>query len=95
MSEGTCDLPHFAQSEVYILRPHRTCNKEKDGDLCYSEMEWVQVWLNKEEIKKELGAAKQVEFKNCNMEMNQAFAMQARFCYMESFDWNLSDLNLS
>ena len=40
----------------YDLR--KPCDREKQlGDLCYDEMRWVDIWMNKDEVKKALGVA--------------------------------------
>lgn len=54
----------------------KTCDKEKDSSLCYREMDWIERYMNQEEIKRQLGVPKQIEFKSCNMEVNQAFMAQ-------------------
>ncbi|KAI5475030.1 threonyl-trna synthetase [Pseudohyphozyma bogoriensis] len=52
----------------------KTCDREgEDGPLCYKEMQWIETYLNKPEIKAELGAPKERTFESCNMQINQAF----------------------
>ncbi|CCA72778.1 related to carboxypeptidase [Serendipita indica DSM 11827] len=58
----------------YDLR--QKCDRQKDGDLCYKQMNWIDEWLNKEEVKKELGVPDDREFESCNMQVNQAFFFQ-------------------
>lgn len=47
---------------MYDVR--RPCDRspEKDGPLCYKQMEWLPVWLNDKNVKKELGANPAVNF---------------------------------
>ncbi|KAK8843460.1 hypothetical protein IAR55_007117 [Kwoniella newhampshirensis] len=61
---------------MYDVR--RKCNKDadKDGPLCYKEMGWMETYLNKPEIKKELGAPEGVTYQSCNMQINQNFLLQ-------------------
>ncbi|KIY63058.1 serine carboxypeptidase [Cylindrobasidium torrendii FP15055 ss-10] len=54
----------------------RSCDRSKDGDLCYKQMEWIDVWMNQPSNKKALGVNPALDFKSCNMEVNQAFTMQ-------------------
>ncbi|CAO1629228.1 unnamed protein product [Jaminaea pallidilutea] len=59
---------------LYDLR--RDCDREKDGQLCYREMEWMEVFMNKPEVKKAFGASSDVQFQSCNMQINQGFLLQ-------------------
>ncbi|WFC97655.1 carboxypeptidase C [Malassezia yamatoensis] len=59
---------------LYDVR--RDCDREKDGSLCYPEMNWIETLMNKPSIKKQLGVPKSVEFQSCNMQLNQQFMMQ-------------------
>ncbi|GBE90094.1 Carboxypeptidase Y homolog A [Sparassis crispa] len=54
----------------------RKCDRSKDGDLCYPQMSWIEMWMNLPEQKYELGVNPAQEFSACNMEVNQAFALQ-------------------
>ncbi|KAE8234884.1 hypothetical protein CF326_g51 [Tilletia indica] len=60
---------------LYDVR--RTCDRaeDKDGPLCYKQMEWIDVYMNKPETKKMFGAPDSREFQSCNMEINRAFQM--------------------
>ncbi|KAK0533649.1 hypothetical protein OC842_002904 [Tilletia horrida] len=60
---------------LYDVR--RTCDRaeDKDGPLCYKQMEWIDVFMNKPETKKMFGAPASREFQSCNMEINRAFQM--------------------
>jgi hypothetical protein len=40
------------------------CDREKDGSLCYKEMSWIDVYLNKPEVKKALGASDSLTFQS-------------------------------
>ena len=51
-------------------------DRAKDGDLCYKQMNWIDVWMNDATNKKELGVPAKLRFDSCNMEVNQAFFRQ-------------------
>ena len=53
----------------------RTCDRAKDGDLCYRQMGWIETWMNEPKNKVALGASLDRTFASCNMEVNQAFTM--------------------
>lgn len=36
-------------------------------------MQWIETYLNKPEVKKQLGASPERTFESCNMQINQAF----------------------
>ncbi|KZT00989.1 carboxypeptidase C [Laetiporus sulphureus 93-53] len=54
----------------------RKCDRTKDGDLCYRQMSWIDTWMNQPAVKKALGVDPSREFESCNMQVNQAFALQ-------------------
>ncbi|KAF8894827.1 carboxypeptidase C [Infundibulicybe gibba] len=54
----------------------RKCDRSKDGDLCYSQMGWIDNWMNTPGNKAALGVDPSRDFASCNMDVNQAFAMQ-------------------
>ncbi|PCH36516.1 hypothetical protein WOLCODRAFT_28645 [Wolfiporia cocos MD-104 SS10] len=54
----------------------RKCDRQRDGDLCYSQMGWIDTWMNKPANKRALGVDPTLEFQSCNMQVNQAFAFQ-------------------
>jgi cathepsin A (carboxypeptidase C) len=60
---------------MYDVR--RTCDRQKDGPLCYKGLEWVEAWMNDATIKKELGVNPSLTFQSCNMRVNQDFTAQA------------------
>jgi hypothetical protein len=62
------------------------CDKEKNGNLCYAQMGWVDTYLNQPSVKAELGVSPERKFATCNMDVNQAF--------MLSGDWSNSALLL-
>ncbi|KAF8602051.1 carboxypeptidase C [Ceratobasidium sp. AG-I] len=69
----------FGPFQQLGLNPYdvrRKCDKEKDGELCYRQLEWIETYLNNDKVKAELGAVAKREFKSCNMKINQAFMMQ-------------------
>ncbi|SNX82969.1 related to carboxypeptidase [Melanopsichium pennsylvanicum] len=59
---------------LYDVR--KDCDREKDGPLCYKDMEYIETLLNNPNIKKNLGVPESVTFQSCNMNINQAFLLQ-------------------
>lgn len=75
---------------MYDVR--KKCDKAEDKDgpvrhvklrsssandqLCYKEMGWMETYMNKPEVKKQLGAPADITFQSCNMGINQAFLLQ-------------------
>jgi carboxypeptidase C (cathepsin A) len=66
----------FQQLGLNPYDVRRKCEKDKDGDLCYKQMGWIETYMNTDSIKKELGVDSEREFTSCNMEVNQAFMFQ-------------------
>ena len=58
------------------LTVYHVSDRAKDGDLCYKQMKWIDVWMNTAANKKELGVPANLHFDSCNMEVNQAFFKQ-------------------
>ena len=58
---------------MYDVR--RTCDRspEKDGPLCYKEMEWISVWLNDESVKIELGVNPAIIFNISSQDVSKDF----------------------
>ncbi|KAJ7596014.1 carboxypeptidase C [Mycena floridula] len=74
-----CNSQLFGPLMQTGLNPYdvrRKCDKSKDGDLCYREMTWIDIWMNDPQNKVALGVPPNREFQSCNMDVNQAFAMQ-------------------
>ncbi|KAJ4486154.1 carboxypeptidase C [Lentinula aciculospora] len=74
-----CNSQLFGPLTQLGLNPYdvrRKCDPAKDGDLCYPEMDHVATWMNDPKNKVALGVNPSIEFKACNMEVNQAFAKQ-------------------
>ena len=59
---------------IYDVR--KDCDRSKDGQLCYKELQWIETLMNLPEVKKALGVNPALDFQSCNMEVNQAFALQ-------------------
>ena len=59
---------------MYDVR--KKCDKSKDGDLCYREMNWIDTWMNERKHMEALGVDPSRKFASCNMEVNQAFTLQ-------------------
>jgi len=55
----------------------RKCDREKDGQLCYEQLGWIETYLNDADRKRELGVPSDVNYESCNMEVNRAFFSQA------------------
>ncbi|KAI0330115.1 carboxypeptidase C [Cubamyces sp. BRFM 1775] len=64
------------QSGRNIYDVRRPCDRSKDGDLCYKELQWIETWMNLPATKHALGVNPDIDFQSCNMQVNQAFAMQ-------------------
>jgi len=60
---------------LYDIRKPCDRSEDADGPLCYKEMSWIEKYLNKPEVKEELGVAKELDFTSCNMDVNRAFLM--------------------
>ncbi|KAF8586261.1 alpha/beta-hydrolase [Ramaria rubella] len=74
-----CTSQLYESFQQLGLNPYdvrRKCDREKDGDLCYKQMLWVDTYLNKLEVKKELGATASPDFRSCNTDVNVGFTMQ-------------------
>ncbi|KAG6909590.1 hypothetical protein DXG01_016629 [Tephrocybe rancida] len=54
----------------------RKCDRAKDGDLCYKQMNWIDTWMNIPANKAALGVNPDQTFASCNMDVNRAFTMQ-------------------
>ncbi|KAI0094232.1 Alpha/Beta hydrolase protein [Irpex rosettiformis] len=85
-SKWTC-VPAAAYCNSQILGPiqqlglnvydvRKKCDRSKDGDLCYKQMTWIDVWMNQASNKKALGVPSDLKFTSCNMDVNQAFFLQ-------------------
>jgi cathepsin A (carboxypeptidase C) len=53
----------------------KKCDRQKDGNLCYKAMQWIETWMNHPKNKAALGVNPDKTFESCNMEVNQAFTM--------------------
>jgi cathepsin A (carboxypeptidase C) len=53
----------------------KKCDKQKDGELCYKQMQWIETWMNDPKNKAALGVNSERTFESCNMEVNRAFTM--------------------
>ena len=74
---GTAPLTDslFAELPINMYDVRRSCDRspDKDGPLCYKQMEWIPVWLNDEEVKKELGVNPDITFEVSSEEVAKAF----------------------
>ena len=73
-SRLTLTLSVESGRNIYDVR--RSCDRSKDGDLCYKELQWIETWMNLPATKRALGVNPDIDFQSCNMQVNQAFAMQ-------------------
>ena len=73
-SRLTLTLSVESGRNIYDVR--RSCDRSKDGDLCYKELQWIETWTNLPATKRALGVNPDIDFQSCNMQVNQAFAMQ-------------------
>lgn len=64
------------QSGLNLYDVRRKCDREKDGPLCYREMEWIETYMNKPDVRKAWGADNDVNFESCNTDVNKAFLFQ-------------------
>lgn len=68
--------PLFVESGRNPYDVRKSCDRSKDGDLCYKQMTWIDTWMNNESNKRALGVNPDLKFQSCNMEVNQAFMFQ-------------------
>ncbi|KZO96372.1 alpha/beta-hydrolase [Calocera viscosa TUFC12733] len=66
----------FQQLGLNPYDVRRTCDREKDGSLCYEELTWIETYLNDDGNKAELGVDTQRGYQGCNMDVNRAFFSQ-------------------
>ncbi|KIJ55246.1 hypothetical protein M422DRAFT_23855 [Sphaerobolus stellatus SS14] len=75
-----CNTQMFPISFLELgLNPYdvrKRCNPEQNGDFCYKEMDWIETYLNKSEVKKALGVPSDLNFHNCNFDILDAFLYQ-------------------
>ncbi|KAK0542739.1 hypothetical protein OC846_006526, partial [Tilletia horrida] len=55
------------QSGKNLYDVRRSCDRaeDKDGPLCYKQMEWIDVYMNRPEVKKTFGVPDSLEFQSC------------------------------
>ena len=75
--EPSTDLSFSLQLNLNPYDVRLSCDRDEsaDGPLCYKQMGWIETYLNKPEIRAELGVGEGT-FASCNMEVNKAFSMQ-------------------
>ena len=64
------------QTGVNPYDVRRKCDRSKDGDLCYEQLKWIDVFMNDPKNKAILGVNPNKEFASCNMEVNRDFTFQ-------------------
>ncbi|KAJ3501772.1 hypothetical protein NLJ89_g9190 [Agrocybe chaxingu] len=75
-----CNTQLFGPLMQTGLNPYdvrRKCDRseDKDGQLCYKQMGWIETWMNEPSNKAALGVNPERTFESCNMQVNQAFTM--------------------
>ena len=58
---------------MYDVRKSCDRSPDKDGPLCYKEAEWMPVWLNDENVKRELGANPAINFTSISQKVSKDF----------------------
>jgi cathepsin A (carboxypeptidase C) len=53
---------------LYDVR--KSCDRSKDGDLCYKQMTWIDTWMNLPVNKAALGVNPDIKFQSCNMQVS-------------------------
>ena len=66
---------------MYDVRKSCDRSPDKDGPLCYKEMEWIPVWLNDKSIKKELGANPGINFTGMSEKVYKDFLSSGDLMY--------------
>lgn len=54
----------------------RKCDRGADGPLCYREIGWIEHYMNRDDVKAQLGVPRSLTYQSCNMEVNQRFLLQ-------------------
>lgn len=78
-AELYCNAQLYGPVQSSGLNPYdarRVCDPEEDGPLCYKQLTWIEKYMNTPEVKAAIGVAPQLEFKACNMGVNQGFLLQ-------------------
>jgi len=63
------------QLGINLYDVRKKCDRARDGDLCYKGLIWIETWMNDPNVKAALGVNPRLSFQSCNMEVNQAFAV--------------------
>lgn len=66
---------------MYDVRKSCDRSPEKDGPLCYKEAEWMPIWLNHVDVKKELGANPAINFTSSSQKVNKDFLSSGDLMY--------------
>ncbi|EFP76336.2 hypothetical protein PGT21_011218 [Puccinia graminis f. sp. tritici] len=61
-----------ANKNPYDVR--QGCDRQVNP-LCYDEMNWIENYLNRDDIRTELGVPSDLKFESCNLDVNRAFQM--------------------
>ena len=67
--------PFRVEFPINMYDVRRPCDRspDKDGPLCYKQLEWIPVWLNEENIKNALGANPAITYNGSSPEVFQDF----------------------
>lgn len=60
---------------LYDVRKPCDRSPDKDGPLCYKQMEHIEEFLNQPDVKASLGVPDTVDFQSCNTKVNGAFLL--------------------
>ncbi|KAI9306874.1 Alpha/Beta hydrolase protein [Cunninghamella echinulata] len=69
-----CNKDQIAPYQQTGMNPYDVREKCKGGNLCYEILESVQKYLNRDDVKKEVGA-KVEQYESCNMQINFRFSL--------------------
>lgn len=58
---------------MYDVRKSCDRSPDKDGPVCYKEAEWMPIWLNDKNVKKELGANPAINFTSVSGKVGRDF----------------------
>ncbi|KAF7441184.1 hypothetical protein PC9H_001533 [Pleurotus ostreatus] len=71
-----CNTQLFAPLMKSGLNPYDVrakCDRSKDGQLCYRQMDWIERYMNEPVVKVELGVHPSLRYETYSKEVNQAF----------------------
>ena len=66
---------------LYDVRESCDRSPDKDGPLCYKELQWVPIWLNDKDVKSELGANPTINFTIASEKVEEDFLSSGDLMY--------------